>query len=134
MLRRRFLHLASCSAAGAAVLWSLPRCSDPTAEEARRAVAEAIFGRTLLEEGLRVMERAELDARERAHLDALVAAARKDAELEPDLLRAHRRVVEKLLVTVYSDDAVIWPALGYPHGPGQCTGFDDYTRPAVPRG
>jgi hypothetical protein len=72
-----------------------------------------------------------LSADERKELDALMAKARRGDEIDRGVLRAHEKVVQKLLLALWGDNAYLWLAVGYPHGPGQCTGFDDYTRPPV---
>lgn len=136
MDRRRFLDLVGRSAACGAVVLAVPGCSSGKGEprderQAKRAVAAAIYGRELRDVGLRLMRETKLSGQQRRQLDALLAKARRGDEIDRDVLRGHDDAVQKLLLALWAVDAHLWPAVGYPHGPGQCTGFDAYTRPPV---
>jgi hypothetical protein len=133
MHRRKFLGIVGRGAVCGAVVLTVPGCSSRarTADEAKRAVARAIYGRDLRDVGLRLMAATKLSGQAKTQFEALLAKARRGEEIDHGVLRAHEKAVEKLLFALWGDDALLWPAVGFPHGPGQCTGFDLYTRPPV---
>jgi hypothetical protein len=132
--RRDFVRWIGCAAVGGAALaaGALPGCSERkprNAAQAKRAVARAIFGPELAAKGERLLDSVSLSGDARDELDALLAKARKGVELDDSVIGEHEAAVKRLLREFWLDPAQMWLAVGFPHGPGQCTVFDLYTRP-----
>ncbi|MBI2896395.1 MAG: hypothetical protein HYY06_22750 [Deltaproteobacteria bacterium] len=136
LTRRELIRILGSSAAAAAAGLSIGACTSKklrprSAEEAKKTIARAIFGAELATHGERLIERARLDEDEREQLAGLTRLARTGAALDRSAMEDHEAVVKRLLRDFWSDEDLLWHAVGYPNGPGVCTEFDLYTRPPV---
>ncbi len=136
LTRRELIRILGSSAAAAAAGLSIGACSSKplrprTAAAAKAAVARAIYGAELASQGERLIEHARLDEDEREQLASLTRLARTGAAVDRSAIEDHEEVVKRLLKDLWSDEDLLWHAVGYPNGPGVCTEFDLYTRPPV---